>query len=878
VNNKRGVAIVILIGVLAILIVIGLSFALNMRLDLKTSQTYRDGVKARYLAEAGLEAAKSAINYDKYGSDGVADYNDGVGDESYDHLEDNHLTVFNGEEEEDQEVDNDGDGITDSAWFEINDSTGRVVGRYAVLVNDEASKMNLNYTGNLSIGGTTHGIASGASTFEMDLERFLAKSGISSYASVARDMINYRFGLDRRPGLSGFDDDGDSAYLDYDGIDNDADGVVDNPTTEGIDEPDEFQTEYSQGDDKPFRTVREIISAGVSEDIYNQIKHKITVDSFDHNITATGAPRLDINQINDPEVLRNLLSSKGINFAEQRACNLLDYCDYNSAATIMSYEGKTYYGVEAVQITEVLAKTSGTFEAEGADTSGVDTWKFENGFYSIEVTYADDTWVFGGFGANMAYWITIYSNVANSDGYEVNGEKFSSFDNQGQYELPDPVFSDAAGNITLTLRDDGDIGTSRFDKIKVETAGFIELENLSERSINLDGWDILNNYSTGGAQILPDYELGPRQSVALVAELDKFQQSFGTEIAVLEIPTMRFDPDGEEVFLRDADNNIVSYVQFYGAGSGVGISREKDNPTMDIWWYDASQPSPAAQNPSHTQAGEPYPYVKNGPLVSIGEIGEVSDGHGSISLYLPAKQWGNMEIDIIERTADLLTTESLRLEAESAPEVFAPGWSLIIRNAPNTDWYKSAEGDEYEANWVFDSSNDISNGTYNLYIYGAVGYPLAISTNAGETYSPHLDPDEDGVIDFGQVIITDKKLELAIKNQSGKEGYFDYAMLSPRGRIPGRININTASEEVLWSLPGMDQNRIDYITTARAFTDLGDVLGLFIAQGLGVVDFAKIANLITVRSDVYEIISLGQAFDENGNVSAERKIRVIFER
>ncbi|MDD5679696.1 MAG: hypothetical protein PHI59_00410 [Candidatus Omnitrophica bacterium] len=55
--NRKGIALIMAVGVLAILATIATSFALNMRLEYRAAVNYSNGVKARYFAEAALQRA-----------------------------------------------------------------------------------------------------------------------------------------------------------------------------------------------------------------------------------------------------------------------------------------------------------------------------------------------------------------------------------------------------------------------------------------------------------------------------------------------------------------------------------------------------------------------------------------------------------------------------------------------------------------------------------------------------------------------------------------------------------------------------------------------------------------------------------------------------
>lgn len=72
---RRGIALIITVGALAMLILVGVSFALNMMLDLRFSRNFENVTKAKYLAEAGIKRAISELLYGPGGAiQSAADY------------------------------------------------------------------------------------------------------------------------------------------------------------------------------------------------------------------------------------------------------------------------------------------------------------------------------------------------------------------------------------------------------------------------------------------------------------------------------------------------------------------------------------------------------------------------------------------------------------------------------------------------------------------------------------------------------------------------------------------------------------------------------------------------------------------------------------
>ena len=62
-RNNRGVALILTVGVLALILIVGTSFAINTILDLKSSKNFRNNAAAEYLAEAGVNRAVSELLY-----------------------------------------------------------------------------------------------------------------------------------------------------------------------------------------------------------------------------------------------------------------------------------------------------------------------------------------------------------------------------------------------------------------------------------------------------------------------------------------------------------------------------------------------------------------------------------------------------------------------------------------------------------------------------------------------------------------------------------------------------------------------------------------------------------------------------------------------
>jgi len=122
----------------------------------------------------------------------------------------------------------------------------------------------------------------------------------------------------------------------------------------------------------------------------------------------------------------------------------------------------------------------------------------------------------------------------------------------------------------------------------------------------------------------------------------------------------------------------------------------------------------------------------------------------------------------------------------------------------------------------------------------------------------------------------------------------------PEEPVRGRINLNTAPREVLQSLPGLDsllaKSIIRYCDSKRGpLNEIGEIMEVPLMErwGFNTIDddkdgyvdeddereaiFRGLSNLISVRSNCFTIISLGEVVG-NEKVRAKKKIKVVVDR
>lgn len=303
-NDNKGIALILVVSVLAVAGIMAVSFAFTMRLELKAATNYLEATRASYLAEAGIKYAQAVLKED---------------DNNIDSLEDMWHTNFTG-----TDVDNDGDEEPDSKWIYMYDDAGEAVGRYAVLVRDELSFLNVNIATRHNISPLK--VTEGWTTYELDLEGFLSSFALEEPQKVYEDILSYRYGQDSRPGEAGIDDNQNNRVLSSDGIDNNADGIIDE-AGEGVDEPQEFSPLAPYGDDDVFETPFELAKVkSVSEKDFKKIYPYITSYSPDRNVDIEGRLRKNINSM-DAVSLAVVLEDAGVQDPFQKAVNIIDAMD-----------------------------------------------------------------------------------------------------------------------------------------------------------------------------------------------------------------------------------------------------------------------------------------------------------------------------------------------------------------------------------------------------------------------------------------------------------------------------------------------------------------------------------------------------------------------
>ena len=249
-QRYNGIALVAVLAILTVLALISVTFVLFTATEADTSKNIVYHNDALILAEAGIEHAKSLLWHDAL-----------LAKDKTDSAQDVWCTAFNGaSHKKAAEVDvdmipNNGPNSTgaDSMWIPVFNDQNILIGRYAVLIDDECSKINLNVASIISPRTPNEGLS--------PREIMLGdgkRSGLPFSRDVLNRLLNARYGPNNVPG-DRTDDNNNNSYYMEDGLDNNANGIVDE-LDEGVNELDEYVSERPFGDDRSLFSLQDTLS------------------------------------------------------------------------------------------------------------------------------------------------------------------------------------------------------------------------------------------------------------------------------------------------------------------------------------------------------------------------------------------------------------------------------------------------------------------------------------------------------------------------------------------------------------------------------------------------------------------------------------------
>ena len=392
-EKPRGVALLAVLTVLTVLSLLAATFSAFMSMESQTSVTTLAKSQSDLLAQSALEHALSVLRQDVYASPGWDSYDEPWYSEF---IADPHsANRVNISDALSRSPSKDIPPAPPSRWFYVRDNQGNIQGRYAIAVEDEASKINVNIasaTGNAEQN-------EGFSTREVLLSDGQPKDGrgLPISKEAANKIVKYRYGRDEKPGQANVDDNFNLPLFASDKIDNNANHQVDE-AGEGLDEAEEFMPARPRWDDMSFSSMQDLIDLclpGQRNAATEWLRHLGTTytQTRDMYVDSSGKiyNRVNIN-VAEREQIRRIFRHANSEYKfepstvalQSLVANVIDFRDENHVLTTVGNE----YGVEAVNFNEIMANDgSFSFEADrillGSDATDnahlLSKWYFYNG-------------------------------------------------------------------------------------------------------------------------------------------------------------------------------------------------------------------------------------------------------------------------------------------------------------------------------------------------------------------------------------------------------------------------------------------------------------------------------------------------------------------
>ncbi|MBI4003897.1 MAG: general secretion pathway protein GspK, partial [Candidatus Omnitrophica bacterium] len=491
------------------------------------------------------------------------------------------------------------------------------------------------------------------------------------------------------------------------------------------------------------------------------------------------------------------------------------------------------------------------------------------------------------------------------------------------------------GKFSLTIGKTASSGTYYLKEVvlgRQPDGEYLELVNLSDRPIDVSGW-VIEGDATGGRQaVFPEQTVIDAHGLLVaVVDLDDAQMGLGgnhldartsweisddTPAVQLEFPNGPPSPEDDwlkvtlpagqsaQVALLTSSGDVVDEVEYLLplATTADFQSLEKGDPSVivdqdtdgldDGWYPSESLYTPGQPNDNEgLKEGEELEAVVHDPIREIAVRNRPLEGIGELAGVGSGTAWQPFSSAELAKIVDRLTVEGVRLEAEGR---LMQGESAWAEDADG--FYVHTDPAQADATGVWQWTA-IPDGTYRLSVYGwpdeqlSVRWQLADGT--ATDWSPGLSTDAQGRLVIGEVTIGGGGTPantLAVEATCASTNgicHLDYVRLDPSLIRVGPVNVNTAPLEVLRALPGMTDQLASRIIAGRPYGDrdekgrgigdllAGDVLGATEEDVLE--NFRRLAHVLTTRSDMFQILSVGQAIDGD-RVDATQRIQTVIQR
>jgi hypothetical protein len=351
-----------------------------------------------------------------------------------------------------------------------------------------------------------------------------------------------------------------------------------------------------------------------------------------------------------------------------------------------------------------------------------------------------------------------------------------------------------------------------------------------------------------------------------------------------------------------ASSQTVDEVEYALPAPSRFQSLEKGDPTVVVdldldgidegWYVSLSQYTPGLPNDNDgLKELSGLEVIEHDPAQESIVLSRRLGGVGELAGLPSGKAWKPFASADLAKIVDLLTVEGLRLEVGGR---LVSGQEAWVEKADGLYEHNSTAQPPVTGQWRWAS---IPDGRYRLSLYAWTGEQLAVrwqrSDESFSDWSPGLTADAQGRVVIGEIPVGMEEtppntliLEVRCDSPSGI-CHLDNVQLDPQLIRIGPVNINTAPLGVLRTLPGMTDALASRIIAGRPYGDqdqkargIGDLL---IGEVFGTEEdaklevFRRLAHLITTRSDMFNIIGLGQAM--NGDrVEATQRILTVVQR
>lgn len=912
IGSKKGQALVIVVVMLSMLSVIGIAFFVMASAERVAAIRHLDSLRAQYITEAGILYAQKVLSLDRQLN-------------LIDSKDDLQFIHFEG-----QDADLDGDNKNESRWFTVSDYQGNSFGRFGIHISDEASRLHLNTASEDELSRIfskrelpNSGVSAVISKRPLNAKEELSSMVAAEDFNKLKDWVtiysrDFEIDLDRRR----------RAYLNSSQfqiiLEAFFNSGINNPWQKAANLKDAIDTDLSQTVVYKFSQILSLFSLAEAGDWYKDgssyaapeggragkfVWSNLSVEDGDYFCFVYGASSSDtVGEIDGGELLSgDCLKSKvkveGGNLSlvitpAKNKTSRFSHIEFAGLKPKLGLDSKMVVGTEAVVINELMVKPSKEILVD--NPSNIEPGQSQK-------------WIISGIKAGSYYLIVEAINPGQMVGnVYINGRVGSSLRDQDYF----PEVVDINGDLTVDIKNESlEAGSFKGIKILQEPDGeFIELLNLSSSDIDLSGFSV-EVYTTNGefvagwpAKIPDSTTIRPYQYLVVAMDSNdsgntpiniqsnniSFQNiySFSSCGPIFSEASQTINRnsdllpnEGGRIVLKDGYNQTVDAVEYLVSQVVDFKSLERADPSFnfdsngnglfDGWYLSNGNEGTTAtfvndNSGMYTNDGEGGEWVKhspsevkvfNHPLSNLKDVLDISSG----------ENWKKFALLDIAQMADHFAVSALDIDLAGH--------------------YK--EGEFRDNNGIFESSqesdrglwefNDIPKGKYLLSIISSdkdfSGERIKVAIKIGDNkqdFYPLLFAGGFAVYGTVDFVSDSLNFQLEIINDSSKKISLKGIRLEPVSSVSGRINVNTAKEEVLSSVLISD-NLVNLILSNRP-------IGLKDNRNLGIgelflldPDFVSFHNYLTVKSDVYEIISRGELIPAAKTI-AYQVIRSVVER